>query len=248
MQQCLPLVKETKMDNNLEPKFWEDYISDIPCVIAVKENWQQIMLELEEQIEETNSFWLWSVPRVTVTHDEFKSPTNKENLKLYEGTSWKMMGTGVEVESAGFTGLGEEVGRRVVKMKTKMPYEEGLRKLQSTLPKTVSILSEYSDRKEMCNTSLSVVSPGTKINPHRGDPSHMRVHIGLKCDPGCSISVGNDDVGYESRIWEPGKIIAFKDGGNYCHSVTHNGVADRWVLLFDMPLTYVRSVVSHEHL
>lgn len=237
---------ETNM--NVEPQFWEEFIGDIPCVAAVKNNWQVILAELESQIQETNAMWLWSVPRVNVTRDEFKSPDNNADQKLYTGTSWKMMGTGVEVESAGFTGLGEEVGRRVVKMKTKMPYEEALKKLQSTLPKTVAILSEYSDRGEMCNTSLSVVAPGTIINPHRGDPSHMRVHIGLKCDPACSITVGNEEVGYESRVWEPGKLVAFKDGGNYCHSVAHNGTMDRWILLFDMPLDYVRTVVSHEHL
>jgi aspartyl/asparaginyl beta-hydroxylase (cupin superfamily) len=236
------------MDSHIEPKFWEEFIRDVPCVDAVIKNWEKILKELEEQIEKTNSMWLWSVPRVTVTQEEFKSPTNKNDLKLYEGKSWKMMGTGVKTDSADFTGLGEEVGKRVVKIKTKMPYEEALRKLQSTLPNTVSILSEYSDRGEMCNTALSVVSPGTKINPHRGDPSHMRVHVGLKCDPNCKIFVGNDDVGYESRTWSPGGMVAFKDGGKFCHSVTHNGSIDRWILIFDIPLDYLRTLIDSEYL
>lgn len=231
-----------------EPKFWEHLISDIPCVKAVCDNWRQMLEELETQLEQTNGMWLWSVPRVTVTSEEYKSPNNKNDLKLYEGTSWKMMGAGIDAQAAGFAGLGDEVGRRIIKMKTKMNYEDALDKLRSTLPNTVSVLSDYAARGEMKNAAFSVVSPGTKINPHRGDVNSLRVHVGLKCDPECSISVGNDEVGYESRTWEPGKLIAFKDGGNYCHSVMHNGTIDRWSFLFDIPLEYARTVVRHEFL
>lgn len=229
-----------------EPKFWEHLISDIPCVKAVCDNWVQMLEELEKQLEQTDGMWLWSVPRVNVTSEEYKSPTNKNDLKLYEGTSWKMMGAGIDAKAAGFAGLGDEVGRRIIKMKTKMNYEDALDKLRSTLPNTVSVLSDYAARGEMKNAAFSVVSPGTKINPHRGDINSLRVHVGLKCDPHCSISVGNDEVGYESRIWEPGKPIAFKDGGNYCHSVTHNGTIDRWSFLFDIPLEYARTIVRHQ--
>jgi len=133
-------------------------------------------------------------------------------------------------------------------MKTKMPYEEALKKLQETLPITSALFSDYSKRGELNNAVLSVLSPGTVINPHRGDPSIMRVHIGLKCDPACSISVGNDDVGYESRTWVAGKVIAFRDGGNFCHSVKHEGNEDRWVLMFDIPVDYLKTVVNNEYL
>ena len=158
------------------------------------------------------------------------------------------MSAGTAPESANFLGLGEELGKRVVKMKTKMPYEEALKKLQEILPKTSSTFEEFSKRGELFNAVLSVLSPGTTINPHRGDPSIMRVHVGLKCDPNCSISVGNEDVGYETRTWEPGKVIAFKDGGDFCHSVVHSGDSDRWILMFDIPLEYLRKVVDHKYL
>jgi hypothetical protein len=231
-----------------EPKFWEDYINEIPCIIAVRNNWKVILSEIEEQLENTENKWLWNVPRVTVTMNDYKSPSNKEDVKLYTGSSWKMMGAGTDPRDTGFAGLGAEVARRVVALKTKMPYEEALKELQNSLPKIKSIFSEYIERGEMFNASLSVISPGTVINHHRGDPLMMRVHVGLKCDPNCSISVGNEDAGYESRIWEPGKVIAFKDGGQFSHSVCHNGDTDRWILLFDIPLEYIRTLLKHESL
>jgi hypothetical protein len=228
----------------LEPKFWEELIPHVPCVKAVTSNWETILREVEEQIEATNSKWLWKVPRVNIG-DGFKSPSTGENTKLYTGSSWKLMGTGVEVDVTGLTGEGKDVSRRLVEMKAKMPYNDAMASLQSTLPKTVSIIKEYSERGEMLNTSFSVIAPGTVINQHQGDPSLMRVHMGLKCDPNCVITVGSDDCGFESRVWEPGKTIAFKDGGAFSHGVSHNGVADRWIFLFDIPLGYLRSLVGH---
>jgi hypothetical protein len=233
------------MNINNEPKFWEDIIGHIPCIAAVTENWTTILAELEEQIESTNSKWLWNVPRVNIG-DGFKSKSTANNTKLYTGSSWKLMGTGVEVDVGGLTGPDADVSRRLVEMKTKMPYHDALTTLQGTLPKTVSIIKEYSDGGDMLNTALSVLSPGTVINPHQGDASFMRVHIGLKCDPECRISVGNDDTGYESRVWSPGKAIAFKDGGNFYHSVNHDGVSERWIFLFDIPLKRLRNLVQHE--
>ena len=231
-----------------EPKFWEDYINEIPCIVAVRNNWEVILSEIEEQLENTANKWLWNVPRVTVTRDDYKSPSNKEDVKLYTGSAWKMMGAGADPRDAGFAGLGAEVAKRVVALKTKMPYEEALKELQKSLPRITSIFSEYIERGEMLNSSLSIISPGTVINHHRGDPMSMRIHVGLKCDRSCSITVGNEEAGYESRTWEPGKVVAFKDGGEFSHGVSHTGVSDRWIFLFDMPLSYVRSVVSHEFL
>jgi hypothetical protein len=234
------------MNIDTEPKFWEDFISHIPCIAAVTENWKTILAELEEQIASTDSKWLWNVPRVNIG-EGFKSDTTANNT-LYTGSSWKIMGTGVEVDVGGFTGPGADVSRRLVEMKSKMPYHDALTTLQKTLPKTVSIIREYSDRGEMVNTSLSVLAPGTKINMHQGDASYMRIHVGLKCDPNCRISVGNEDVGYESRVWVPGKAIAFKDGGNFYHGVNHEGNTERWILLFDIPLSYLRGFIKHESL
>jgi hypothetical protein len=235
------------MNIDSEPKFWEDFISHVPCIVAITENWETILSELEEQIKSTESKWLWNVPRVNIG-EGFKSKSTADNTKLYTGSSWKIMGTGVEVDVGGFTGPGADVSRRLVEMKAKMPYHDALTTLQKTLPMTVSIIKEYSDRGEMLNTSLSVLAPGTVINLHQGDASYMRIHVGLKCDPNCRISVGNEDVGYESRVWTPGKAIAFKDGGNFYHGVNHEGDTERWILLFDIPLSYLRGLVEHESL
>lgn len=236
------------MIQDSQPKFWENIIKDVPSIVTAVSNWQEILAEFEKQIEDTKALWLWSVPRVTISRDDLKSPNNPDDIKLYSGEKWRIMPAGVAPESAEFLGLGEELGRRVVKMKTKMPYEEGLKKLQETLPFTSSLFADYSKRGELNNAVLSVLSPGTTINPHRGDPSIMRIHIGLKCDPDCSIMVGNDDVGYESRTWEPGGVVAFRDGGDFCHSVIHKGKEDRWILMFDIPIDYLKTVVDNEYL
>jgi aspartyl/asparaginyl beta-hydroxylase (cupin superfamily) len=68
----------------------------------------------------------------------------------------------------------------------------------------------------------------------------MRVHLGLVCDPLCEITVGPD-----KRTWKEGELLAFKDGGAYPHSVTHNGTHDRLILIFDLTLDYLRSVIDH---
>jgi hypothetical protein len=62
--------------------------------------------------------------------------------------------------------------------------------------------------------------------------------MGLDCDPGCVITVGN-----EQRVWENGKIIAFKDGGPYPHSVKHNGTKQRIIASFDVDLSYLKTIV-----
>lgn len=238
-------MNRVQPDMNTEPKFWGEFIRDIPCVSAVVENWQAIYSEFNSAISDTSGKWLWDVPRAKIG-EEFKTPSTPADTKLYTGTSWKLMGTGVELNADGLADAGKNVSRRIVEMKSRMPYEDALQTLRNCLPETVGIIEQYAERKEMMNAAISVISPGTIINPHRGDPSFMRVHVGLQCDPECQITVGNDESGYESMTWEPGGVIAFKDGGQFFHSVIHNGTVDRWIFIFDIPLNYLRTLVGHE--
>jgi hypothetical protein len=51
-------------------------------------------------------------------------------------------------------------------------------------------------------------------------------------DSGCSIKVGQ-----ETRHWQAGQLLAFKDGGPYSHSVRHEGSRDRIILSVDLRLS-----------
>jgi aspartyl/asparaginyl beta-hydroxylase (cupin superfamily) len=68
----------------------------------------------------------------------------------------------------------------------------------------------------------------------------MRIHMGLICDPECKITVDA-----ETKTWTEGKILAFKDGGPYYHSVVHNGTKDRYIFSFDLSLEYLSPYITN---
>ena len=43
----------------------------------------------------------------------------------------------------------------------------------------------------------------------------------------------------EVRTWKEGEWLAFKDGGNYLHSVEHKGTKPRIVLSLDLKLNHI---------
>jgi aspartyl/asparaginyl beta-hydroxylase (cupin superfamily) len=81
--------------------------------------------------------------------------------------------------------------------------------------------------------------PGSYIKPHHGwSFTYLRIQLGLRCDPGCRITVGN-----ETQAWIEGKLVAFKDGGKYPHSVIHNGKSERIILSIDLRLIYLKKFI-----
>jgi aspartyl/asparaginyl beta-hydroxylase (cupin superfamily) len=83
--------------------------------------------------------------------------------------------------------------------------------------------------------------PGSIINPHHGwTDDFLRIHLGLICDPECKITVGD-----ETKTWEEGKILAFKDGGPFLHSVEHKGTTERIILSVDVKLSYLSQYVNN---
>lgn len=217
-----------------EPEFWEDVISEVPVIVEFKKNWQQILKELQEYLSTVGEWTLINYPNIRVGEDE-----DSESLpRLYTGT-WKNTVVGISPDDK-MTAWGGKFVENYVRKKFDLDIHDVVKSVQQFLPTIHRISSELEDLGYLYNGFISILSPGTAITPHKGDPRLMRIHLGLVCDPECVITVGD-----QSRVWREGEIIAFKDGGPYLHSVTHSGTVDRWVLVFDLTLDYIRSVVSH---
>jgi len=119
------------------------------------------------------------------------------------------------------------------------PYMEYVKDSRKRLPILDSIISPLEEADIMRNAFISKLCPGSIINPHYGwSQEFMRIHMGIVTDPECRITVGNI-----TETWEEGKLLAFKDGGPYMHSVKHNGTKDRIVLSIDITLKYLRDYI-----
>jgi aspartyl/asparaginyl beta-hydroxylase (cupin superfamily) len=79
--------------------------------------------------------------------------------------------------------------------------------------------------------SVSVLEPGTKINPHFGDTNAIaRVHLGLSIPgeaPDCALQVGD-----EIRSWQEGKINIFTDA--HFHMAWNYTDQRRIILILDV--------------
>jgi aspartyl/asparaginyl beta-hydroxylase (cupin superfamily) len=108
-------------------------------------------------------------------------------------------------------------------------------------PILVALIEPLEQAGHLRNVFVSRLRPGAMIHPHRGWTSKfLRIHLGLLCDPSCQITVGD-----MTQTWQPGKLLAFKDGGPYMHSVCHKGNRDRIVISFDLRLSYVREFIPN---
>ena len=109
-----------------------------------------------------------------------------------------------------------------------------IKMFRSKLPVTSNLISTLESEGHLRNVFVSRLVPGSVINPHRGwTPDYLRIHLCLIEDPDCAITVGGI-----TRTWQVGKLLAFKDGGPYLHSVQHKGQRERIVISFDLNLRY----------
>lgn len=113
--------------------------------------------------------------------------------------------------------------------------------MRASIPVLGRLISPLEQEGSLRNVFVSRLKPGTLIRPHKGwTKNFLRLHLGLLCDPGCKITVGP-----ETRTWLPGELLAFKDGGPYFHSVTHEGSRDRVVLSLDLRFNYVEKFIPN---
>lgn len=218
-----------------EQAFWEDVIKDLPVCVAFRDNYKEILSELQEYLSGPMAFSLFNYPKISVPSPE----NSEESIELYDGNSWKITAVGV-LPNENMTAWGGSFIEEYVQRKLGVDLHEAIPQTRPLLPVISKITAELGEIGALCNAFVSILSPGTVIAPHRGDADLMRIHLGLICDPDCVITVGED-----WRVWQEGELIAFKDGGPYPHSVKHNGTHDRWVLVFDLTLDYLRSVIDH---
>jgi aspartyl/asparaginyl beta-hydroxylase (cupin superfamily) len=95
-------------------------------------------------------------------------------------------------------------------------------------PKTVRLMKQIPN---LTSCSLSVLEPGSNINPHQGDTNAViRCHLGLSVPaslPECGFQVGK-----EIRSWENGKALPFCDAQT--HMAWNNSKERRLILIIDV--------------
>ena len=79
---------------------------------------------------------------------------------------------------------------------------------------------------DMINAGLSLLRPGTHLEPHRGELAGvLRCHLALRAPRGdCALAGGG-----QTRRWEPGRCLSFDD--TIEHEAWNHGDSDRVVLL-----------------
>jgi aspartyl/asparaginyl beta-hydroxylase (cupin superfamily) len=190
-----------------EPPFWDDQLHRVPWCVEVLDKAERIRDEILDFVGR---------------HQPFMPYPKYGNL--YNNT-WDAFPLSV------FQGEHIELSKRSLEINMS-PLVKAYRK---RLPVTSSVIGPLEAEGALRNVFVSRLIPGSVINPHRGwTPDFMRIHLGLQCDPGCRITVGD-----QTRTWEPLKLLAFKDGGPHLHSVIHEGSTQRIVISHDLRLSYL---------
>lgn len=219
-----------------EPAFWEEYIKDLPVCKEFRSRYREVREELEQFVSNGGAPYLINYPNIKINDPERPG----EMKKLYEGDqTWKVTVVGVQPDEE-MTAFGGKFIDEYVQKKFGLTIREGVSMIGQMLPVIGEITQQLESEGHLCNAFVSIMSPGTKVAAHKGGENLMRIHLGLICDPGCVITVGD-----EQRSWKEGELIAFKDAGPYPHSVKHDGTRDRWILSFDLKLDYLRTVIDH---
>jgi len=208
-----------------EPEFWDDRLLDEPCCSEFLSNWEILKRDVSFAIETYPQFFV-DYPKYKIT-----LPGTDKRVRMYENdwkvTAWsKFDELYSEVDR-----VGKKLGDNVERLLN--------RYIKKNIPETYAIIEKYQQQEILANVFVSILSPESVIHPHQGhSKEYMRCHIGLVCDPECKITVGET-----TRTWEPGKLIAFKDGGPYYHSVRHEGTQDRIIFSFDLKLDYLKQYI-----
>lgn len=197
--------------------FWEDYLKEVPICNQLVENYETIKEEIVNFVK--NPLSLHDYPKYVVFGRE-----------LYDNY-WKAS------PLSNFEG--EYISNEATPEQKKL-IDLIIKNGKMMCPTVESIISEPEMNGVVANVFISRLIPGSIINPHHGwTNDFMRVHLGIICDPECKITVGD-----ETRTWEPGKLLAFNDGGPHYHSVKHEGKTERIVLSVDIKLSHLEPYIN----
>jgi aspartyl/asparaginyl beta-hydroxylase (cupin superfamily) len=210
-----------------EPAFWQNQLVEEPICKALVQNWEAIRDEVLS-LKETHPKWFAKYPKFKI-----EDPETQQIVRMYDNdwtiTALSRLSENYEAENNRAEKTGGSSLEKLVKR-----YRSRL------LPTLHNIVDQPDNNGILTNIFVSILSPGAIIRPHQGySKDYMRIHMGLVCDPKCKLTVGD-----ETRTWEPGKLLAFKDGGPYYHSVVHNGMDDRYILSFDLKLDYLENYIK----
>lgn len=233
------------MKSNQNTKFWDDVICQLPVCKELEANWEKIRDEYL-QYETTQHPYAASgnrvtlpAPNVTLSHSRYDNEDlqakNDEQYKLYSG-SWDVAVAGTMPGNDPKQWANTKMVRKILKWKTKVDLETHLKYVKQQFKTFNSIVEKYADKNQCSGAMFSIMHPGAVVNPHFGSDEIMRCHLCLINDTGCTITVGD-----ETRNWQEGKILAFKDGRPYEHSVKHIGKSRRLVLMFDFDIEYLKT-------
>jgi aspartyl/asparaginyl beta-hydroxylase (cupin superfamily) len=195
-----------------EPAFWHQELHRVPWCVELENQADAIRQEILGFIAKFRPFMPY--PKYKIPHFD----------SLYDNT-WDAFPLSI------FQGEHIELS----KAQLSMNIEPLVRMFRSRLPRVSGFISGLEQQGALRNVFVSRLIPGSIIHPHRGWTSEfLRIHLCLQDDPGCSITVGD-----ETRTWQQGKLLAFKDGGPYPHSVLHRGTSERIIISHDLTVDYL---------
>lgn len=208
-----------------EPEFWDDVLYEEPICKEFVRKWRQIRREV--------LITKFLFPNFVGSYPKFRvsDPDTGKRVKMYEN-NWRV------APMSKFDQDYAEVNTVVRKAGKGKDLQSLIKRYRRWVyPSIHKIINKPEADDVLANVFVSILSPGTLIRPHQGySKSYMRIHLCLIEDPDCKITVGD-----KTRTWEEGRLLAFKDGGPYYHSVIHNGRKDRYILSFDLKLDYLKS-------
>lgn len=212
-------IHATKINTKLavneicEPPYWDEFLCKIPFCNLIQENYCKIFEELKSFINLKHPFM--DYPKYG---NLYARTWEAFPLSLFEGEFIAMA-----KEQLGFD------------------LDAFVREARQQLPITSKLLNPLENQGDLRNVFISRLLPGSEIYPHKGwTQDFLRIHLGLVCDPLCTITIGS-----VTKTWAPGKFLAFKDGGPYLHSVSHRGTQERIVMSFDLRLGYAAQFIPN---
>lgn len=193
--------------------YWDDQLQRLPVCQALLSNFEEVKREITDFINDRSV--LVEYPKYTVEggHLLYDNHWTAYPMSVFKEEHVELHGT-IERENL--------LNKLIANARSKMPLID-------------SIIGPYEKQGVLANSFISRLLPGTVIRPHLGwSTSWIRTHLGIICDPGCVITVGN-----KTRAWEEGKLLAFSDAGPFQHSVKHEGTQERIVFSIDLRISWL---------
>lgn len=215
----------TKVKQFTEPPFWDNFLDVEPLCKSLIANFPSIKKEA------------LNLRKIGFLYGKF--PVSEIKLKNNESIKFYIITKTVRWSIAPFFGSRYDThARRRASKLMLLKADIGAFFIRLLCPTTYSLLRDLFKKKIVLNAYFTIASPGVHIKPHIHPISNgvhrMNIHLGICCDPDATVTVGE-----ETRTWEEGKLLAFKNSGPYRHSVEHRGTKDRLILIVELDVKYL---------